>query len=67
MLNDSKQPPPANIQFAWPDLLWRLVFTLLLLVVLAGFGLTIFKTVTTRSDVRVLPPLTQEVEDAELR
>jgi hypothetical protein len=54
----------GNIQSARPDILWRLLLTVLLLLALAGFGLTIFDTVTTRSDAQVLPPLSQEVEGA---
>ncbi len=61
MINHSNQPL-TNIQFTWQSILWRLVLTALLLLILAGFGMTIFSNVTTRSDARVLPTLTFETE-----
>ncbi len=67
MINNSNQSTVANIQFTWQAILWRLVLTGLLLLFLAGFGLTIFNTMTTRPGAHVLPPLTQEVEDAQAR
>jgi len=57
MLNTPNQAD----QFSWPDILWRLVITILILVMLAGFSLTIFNNVTAQSDARVLPTLTQDI------
>ena len=59
MINNSND---MNIQFTWQALLWRLLLTLLLLLALAGPGLTIFEIMTTRSDTRALPELTQQAE-----
>ena len=66
MINFSNQSA-VNIRFTWQAILWRLLLTGLLLLVLAASGLTIFSSVTTRSDAHVLPPLTQEVEGAQTR
>ncbi len=68
MINNSNQPAAANIRFTWQDILWRLLLTGLLLLFLAGSGLTtIFSTATTRPDAHVLTPLTQEIEGAQAR
>jgi hypothetical protein len=49
-----------NIQLTWPDILWRLILTLFLLVALAGSGITLFKSVTDQPNSQVLPALTHE-------
>ncbi len=67
MINNSNQPAAVNIRFTWQAILWRLLLTGLLLLFLAGSGLTIFSTATTRPDAHVLPPLTQEVEGTQAR
>lgn len=59
MVNTPDQP---NIQFSWSDLLWRLLVTLLLLLALAGPGLSLFKSVTTRPETSTLPPFSQTNE-----
>jgi hypothetical protein len=51
------------VQLSWQALLWRLLLTLLLLLALAGPGLTLFRNVTNRSGTRALPTLGQEAED----
>jgi len=56
-------PNHGKIQFTWQDMLWRLLVTLLLLLFLAGFGLTVFNTVTNQPDTQVLPTLPQGVEE----
>ena len=61
MINNSNRSSTANVQFTWQDLLWRLVLTGLLLLLLGLSSLTIFGSITTRSNTQVLP-LTQEVE-----
>jgi hypothetical protein len=53
----------VNIQITWQSLLWRLVLTGLLLLLLAGSGVTIFHNATSRPDAHVLPTLT--IENAE--
>jgi len=63
MVNQLNSSPMVNIQVTWQSLLWRLVLTGLLLLLLAGSGVTIFHNATSRSDARVLPTLT--VENAE--
>ncbi|MBN1219781.1 MAG: hypothetical protein JXM69_12700 [Anaerolineae bacterium] len=57
MVNQLNQSAVANIQLTWQMILWRLLLTVLLLVILAGSGVTIFSSVTTRADARVLPTL----------
>jgi hypothetical protein len=59
MINHSNQTL-TNIQFTWQSILWRLVLTALLLLILAGSGMTIFSKVTTRPDAQVLPTLTHQ-------
>ena len=49
--------PDSSIEFKWQALLWRLLLTLLLLLALAGPGLTFFKSVTSRPGTRALPGL----------
>lgn len=56
------QTSVVNLQFTWQAILWRLLLTLLLLLLLAGSGLTVFSNVTVRPDTHVLPTLTQEAE-----
>jgi hypothetical protein len=61
MINNPNQP----IQFTWQAILWRLLLTLLLLLALAGPGLSLFRTVTSRPGTRALPALIQETEGGE--
>jgi len=58
MVNQINSSPMVNIQLTWQSLLWRLVLTGLLLLLLAGSGVTIFHNATSRPDARVLPTLT---------
>ncbi len=53
--------PNQGDQFSWPDILWRLAITILILVMLTSFSVTIFGNVTTQSDARALPTLTQDM------
>jgi hypothetical protein len=65
MINNSNQ---ANIPlFTWQALLWRLLLTVLLLLALAGPGLTLFRHVTSRAGARALPALHQPIETGELK
>ena len=61
MLNS---PNNATFQFTWQALLWRLLLTLLLLLALAGPGLTIFRSVTNRSETQALPGLSQSSKES---
>ncbi len=56
-------PNNSTVHFTWQALLWRLLLTLLLLLALAGPGLTLFRSVTNRAETRALPRLGQEIED----
>jgi len=58
MVNQINSSSMVNIQVTWQSLLWRLVLTGLLLLLLAGSGVTIFHNATSRPDARVLPTLT---------
>jgi hypothetical protein len=60
MLNGPNNPV---VQLTWQALLWRLLLTLLLLLALAGPGLTLFRSVTNRSGTQPSPPLGQQAED----
>ncbi len=51
------------VELSWQALLWRLLLTLLLLLALAGPGLTLFRSVTNRSGSRTLPALSQEAKE----
>jgi hypothetical protein len=62
MVNHINQPL-ANFQLTWQSILWRLVVTILLLILLAGSGITIFNNVTTHPNTRVLPTLTYDHPD----
>ena len=64
MLNS---PSNVTVQLTWQALLWRLLLTLLLLLALAGPGLTLFRSVTNRSGTQTLPRLSQQAEDGELQ
>jgi hypothetical protein len=57
-----KNPNPS-LEFSWQALLWRLLLTLLLLLALAGPGLTFFKSVTSRPGTRALPSLVETEAD----
>ncbi len=48
------------VELSWQALLWRLLLTLLLLLALAGPGLTLFRSVTSRTGTRTLPAVSQE-------
>jgi len=52
MINPSNQ---NNIQFTWQAMGWRLLLTVLLLLLLAVSSVTIFHTVTTYPNTHVLP------------
>ena len=43
--------------FTWQSLLWRLLLTLLLLLALAGPGLTLFERLTSQANSPVTSPL----------
>jgi hypothetical protein len=62
MVHQLNQSSIVTIQLTWHSILWRLVLTALLLLLLAGSGVTIFKPVMTHPDTRVFPPLTQGIE-----
>lgn len=64
MLNSSDNP---TFHLTWQALLWRLLLTLLLLLALAGPGLTLFRSVTSRSTTQTLPRLSQQAEEGELQ
>jgi len=55
MIDHSNQSAMTNIQFTWQAIFWRLLVTVLLLLALAGPGLTIFRAVTAKPDTPVLP------------
>ena len=63
MLNSSNN---STIEFTWQALLWRLLLTLLLLLALAGPGLTLFRSVTNHSGTKVLPGLSRESDDSRI-
>ena len=46
-----------NFYLSWQAIIWRLALTILLLLLLAGSGFTIFKSVTTRPEASVLPAI----------
>lgn len=50
------------VELSWQALLWRLLLTLLLLLALAGPGLSLFRSVTNRTETRTLPALNQEAK-----
>lgn len=58
-------PNNTTIQFNWLALLWRLLLTLLLLLALAGPGLTIFRSLIDRPGTQALPSLTHQAEVAD--
>jgi hypothetical protein len=51
-------PHKNNFHLTRQAIIWRLALTILLLLFLAGSGLTIFKSATTRPEASVLPTLT---------
>jgi len=53
-----QEHPPALFRPTWQALTWRLILTLLLLLFLAGPGLTAFNSVTTASSANTLPAVT---------
>jgi len=55
------QPNYGDIKFTWQGMLWRLVLTVLLLVVLAGSAVTIFQDLTSPPGTQVLPAETHPV------
>lgn len=61
MLNSSNN---STIENTWQALLWRLLLTLLLLLALAGPGLTLFRSVTNHSGTKALPGLSREADDS---
>lgn len=60
MVNHPNLQTAAKYQLSWSAIFWRLLLTLLLLLMLAGPGLSLFSAVTAKPDSRVLPPLAQE-------
>lgn len=52
--------PNHATNFTWQSLLWRLLLTLLLLLALAGPGLTLFERVTSQANSPVTSSLTGE-------
>jgi hypothetical protein len=62
MVNHSNQPAATTVQLSWQAIFWRLLITLLLLLALAGPGLTIFSTVTAKPDAQVLPTFTRDIK-----
>jgi hypothetical protein len=50
----------TGFQLTWQALMWRLLVTILLLLALAGFGLTRLDSITSQPDTHVLPVLSQE-------
>jgi hypothetical protein len=62
MVNHSNQHAVTAVQISWQDIFWRLLITLLLLLALAGPGLTIFSAVTAKPEAQVLPTLMQDIE-----
>lgn len=52
--------PHHAIHIPWQSLLWRLLLTLLLLLALAGPGLTLFERVTSQANSPVTSSLTRE-------
>ncbi len=57
MVNNPNRASLASIRLTWQALLWRLILTALLLLLLAGSGLTILSAATDRPDAQVLPAL----------
>jgi hypothetical protein len=51
---------PSSVRLTWQSLLWRLLLTVLLLLALAGPGLTLFHHVIDPSEAPVLPTLNQK-------
>jgi hypothetical protein len=60
-------PNNSTSQFTWQALLWRLLLTLLLLLALAGPGLTIFRSVTNRSGTQAMPGLSPNLRESRLQ
>ncbi len=54
---------PSPVRFTWQALLWRLLLTILLLLALAGPGLTLFHHAIDPSEAPVLPTLSQKAEE----
>jgi hypothetical protein len=59
MVHQLNQSSVVAMQLTWQSIGWRLVLTALLLLLLAGSGVTIFNPVMTQPDTRVLPSLNQ--------
>jgi hypothetical protein len=53
-----KSSDQGNTEFTWQSIVWRLFLTALLLIILAGAGVTIFSHVTDQPNTQVLPTLT---------
>ncbi len=62
MVHHINRSPVASLQLTWQSLLWRLILTGLLLLVLAGSGMTFFHNALTRPEARVLPTLTYDTD-----
>lgn len=59
MINSTNQ---SSYPFTWQAILWRLLVTALLLLILAGSSLTIFRNITDQPEAQVLPALNYEVD-----
>lgn len=56
-------PSHSPVRLTWQSLLWRLLLTILLLLALAGSGLTHFHHVIDPSEAPALPTLSQKAEE----
>ncbi|GAB4424108.1 MAG: hypothetical protein Kow0031_02940 [Anaerolineae bacterium] len=55
-----KNPQTPQPHFSWQAIGWRLALTFLLLAMLAVSSLTVFGSVTTSPETRVLPTLSYD-------
>ncbi len=55
-------PSHTPVRFTWQSLLWRLLVTILLLLALAGPGLTLFHSATSHSEAPTFPTLNHKAE-----
>ncbi len=61
MLNKPETTAATNIHVTWQAIFWRLLLTLLLLLALAGPGLSIFRGLTENPGSRVIPTITHNI------
>lgn len=57
-----KHPNQDEIQFTWQAIIWRLLLTALLLLMLAGSGLTLFNPTTPHPNNHTLTILPQTID-----